>query len=185
MMNSEEIIENIFSKYYKDNPELLRIVLYHSRLVAGKALEIAKKKDLPLRSEDIFMAAMLHDIGVVNCNAPGIHAYGNLPYICHGIEGAKILKENNLGKYAGVCSRHTGSGLTASEIEAQNLPLPHIDLIPVTLLEKLICYADKFYSKGRNIEKEKTIEEIEAQMKKFGKGSLDRFKVLHNLFNLS
>lgn len=181
-MKPDEIINNLFSKYYKDNPELLRIVLCHSRLVARKALEIVKRKKLPLPIDDVYLAAMLHDIGVVRCNAPGIHAFGPMPYICHGIEGSKMLKENGLDKFASICERHTGSGLTADEIISENLPLPNCDFLPQTLLEKLICYADKFYSKGHDINKGKTIPNIEAQMEKFGPDALKRFRYLHTLF---
>ena len=43
--------------------------------------------------------------------------------------------------------RHTGAGLTKKEIIEQELPLPQQDFLPETTEEKLICYADKFFSK--------------------------------------
>lgn len=173
----------LYSKYYGNNPQLLETVYTHSQMVAKKALDIAYKKTLNLEKSEIFCAAMLHDIGVVKCNAPDIHAYGSLPYLQHGIEGRKILEEHGLYKFAKICERHTGSGITALEVKERNLPLPHKDMVPISNLEKLICYADKFYSKSGDLKREKTINEIEKQMERFGEGSLKRFKELHHLFN--
>lgn len=173
----------LYTKYYGDNPELLKTVYTHSRMVAKKALDIAEKKILNIDRAEIFCAAMLHDIGVVKCNAPDINAYGNLPYLLHGIEGKKILEEHGLFKLAKICERHTGVGITAKEIKDRKLPLPPVDMIPRSKLEKLICYADKFYSKSGDLEREKSFQEIEKQMERFGKGSLKRFKELHLLFN--
>lgn len=172
----------LYYKYYSDNPALRRIIRIHSEQVAKKALAICKEKNLHLDPVDVFCAAMLHDIGVVKCNAPDISAFGHHPYLQHGIEGKKILEENHLGKYAGVCAHHTGSGISVEDIKNNNLPLPPIDLLPKSLLEKLICYADKFYSKSGDLKKEKTIEEVFAQMKKFGDDSYNRFLELHKMF---
>lgn len=173
----------LYTKYYGDNPRLLDNVYTHSRMVAKKALDIAERKSLNIDRAEIFCAAMLHDIGVVKCNAPDIYAFGSLPYLHHGIEGRKILEEHGLYKLAKVCERHTGSGISAHEIQERNLPLPVKDMLPVSNLEKLICYADKFYSKSGDLLREKSIPEIESQMERFGKGSLKRFKELHHLFN--
>lgn len=173
----------LYTKYYGSNRELLKNVYKHSRMVAKKALQIAVQKNLDLDRKDIYCAAMLHDIGVVNCHAPDIHAYGSEPYLRHGIEGKKILENHGLYQYSGVCERHTGSGIMREEIIKNNLPLPPKDYIPKSLLEKLICYADKFYSKSGNLEREKSIEEIERQMSSFGEGSLKRFKELQYIFN--
>ena len=172
----------IYKKYYQDNPELLRIVLTHSEQVAKKALKICRNKKLPLDHKEVFCAAMLHDVGVVKCNAPDICAYGALPYLQHGIEGSKILKENGLEQFASICSTHTGAGITAENIKKNNLPLPAEDFIPVSLLEKLICYSDKFFSKSHDLKKEKPLEEIITQMKRFGDDSYERFMELHRLF---
>lgn len=175
----------LFKHYYKDNPELKRIVLTHSLQVAKLALKIVETKKLPLDPKDVYCAAFLHDIGVVKCYAPDIGAVGQLPYLQHGIEGMKILQNHGLHTYARVCLIHTGSGITAEEIKTNNLPLPQIDLVPETILEKLICYADKFFSKSQDLKKEKNIEEIISQMKKFGPEALERFLALNQLFSIS
>lgn len=172
----------LYFKYYSDNPELRRIVWIHSTCVAKKALQINEKKKLGLNPQDIYLAAMLHDIGVVKCNAPDIHANGSLPYICHGIEGKKILDENGLGRFSRICSCHTGSGITAKEIIGKSLPLPPQDFLPSSPLEKLICYSDKFFSKNHDLTREKPIEEVISQMSRFGEPSLNRFLSLHRQF---
>lgn len=173
----------LFKKYYANNPELRKILRTHSELVAKKALRINKEKHLGLPPVDVYIAAMLHDIGVVRCNAPGIGAHGTLPYLQHGIEGQKILKENGLEQFASICSTHTGAGITASEIRQNSLPLPELDFLPETTLEKLICYSDKFFSKSHDLSHEKTFEEVAEQMKKFGEDSYQRFLSLHQLFS--
>lgn len=156
--------------------------MVHSSNVAKKALRICKEKNLQLDHREVFCAAMLHDIGVVKCNAPDIQAKGQLPYILHGVEGEKILLENGLDSIASVCATHTGAGISQNEIIEQKLPLPRRDFLPTTLLEKLICYSDKFYSKSGDLHREKDVEEIRHQMKKFGNDSLERFDHLHSLF---
>ena len=125
---------------------------------------------------------MLHDIGVGECDAPSIKCFGSAPYICHGIEGARILRAEGLPRHARVAERHTGSGLTAEEIKERNLPLPQQDFLPETLEERLICYADKFYSKSRALNTPKPIEKIRAQMEAHGAGVATRFLALENEF---
>ena len=51
-----------------------------------------------------------------------------------------------------------------------------------TLEEKLICYADKFFSKSGNIKEEKSIETVIASMQKHGDDVLRRFRDLHEIF---
>ena len=176
-------INFLFHKYYGDNPELRRIVTIHSQQVARKALQIRDAKNLPLDPIDVFCAGMLHDIGVVKCSAPDIFAFGALPYIRHGLEGKKILEKNGLNKYASICVTHTGSGISKENIKNNKIPLPIKDYLPTTLLEKLICYCDKFYSKSHNLTKEKSVEQIITQLEKFGEDSVKRFLELHELFN--
>lgn len=47
--------------------------------------------------------------------------------------------------------------------------------------EKLICYADKFYSKT-HLDREKTIEQAERSLAKFGGDTLARFRKMKELF---
>lgn len=177
-------IEEIYDLYYRDNPELLTTVITHSECVASKALGCLYNKGIEADLQFVKEAAMLHDIGVVKCHAPGIFCYGTLPYICHGVEGRSILESLGYPRHALVCERHTGSGLTREDIIRQGLPLPMRDLCPVSIEEKVICYADKFFSKSGNLKEEKSFEKVINQMKKFGDDSLNRFLELHSLFSL-
>ena len=173
----------ILSKYYEEGRALLDLLLTHSEMVARKALNVAEVANLNIDRNFVYEAAMLHDVGIFKCNAPGIYCYGDQPYIRHGIIGADLLRKEGLDEaYARVCERHTGAGLTAKEIAETGLPLPHMDLLPETLEEKLICYADKFYSKSGDPREEKSLERVRKSMAKFGADSLDRFNALHSLF---
>ena len=126
---------------------------------------------------------MLHDIGMCRTDAPGIHCHGTEPYILHGILGRKMLDSMGLYRHGRVCERHTGAGITADEIVAQHLPIdPPRDLLPETLEEKVICYADKFFSKSRIDEPPKTLERARQSLAKFGGGTLQRFDELVGLF---
>lgn len=176
-----ETINRIIDKYYPSGP-LRRILITHSELVARKALECIDRLDLEIDRDFVAEAAMLHDIGIYRCNAPDIECRGSLPYICHGVEGRKILENEGLGRHALVCERHTGAGLTVEDIKSQNLPLPTRDMTPQSMEEKIICYADKFYSKSGDIYAEKPIEKIIMSMKRFGPAALSRFMALHRLF---
>lgn len=158
------------------------IFMRHSESVAALALEIARRLSLPLTDEEVATAAMLHDIGICLTDAPSIGCNGSAPYIRHGVLGAQLLRDRGIeGKYARVAERHTGAGLTAAEIEGEHLPLPAQDLLPETLLERLICYADKFYSKSGEM-KRKPLEKVRAGLAAHGTGSLERFDRLHAEF---
>ena len=61
------------------------------------------------------------------------------------------------------------------------MPLPQVDLLPETPEEKLICLADKFFSKSGQME-EKPLDKIRKQMAKFGTASAERFEELLRLF---
>lgn len=172
----------IIDKYYKSGSPLRATLIRHSAQVADKALEIAHNKHLDLSDDDIKAAAMLHDIGIFLTHAPSIFCEGSEPYICHGILGAKLLRDEGVPEYvARVAERHTGAGLTADDIRNQSLPLPPGDYMPVTLLEKLICYADKFFSKSGDM-KEKSFERVCRSMQAHGDDTLARFMHLHDLF---
>lgn len=159
------------------------ILLTHSQSVAQRALQIASNHpELNIDTDFVREAAMLHDIGIIRVDAPGIECHGTEPYIRHGVCGAEMLRAEGLPEsYARVCERHTGAGLTLSDILSQHLPLPHHDLLPETIEEKLICYADKFYSKT-HLDREKTIEQAEKSLAKFGGDTLARFNAMRAIF---
>ena len=174
--------QEIINKYYPEDNELRHILLVHSRAVADKALAIADRHpELSLDRQFIEEAAMLHDIGIVRCNAPGIQCFGTEPYICHGRIGADMLRAEGFPRHARVCERHTGAGITCSQIIAQKLPLPEQDFLPETMEEKIICYADKFFSKT-HLDEEKTIEQAIASLSKFGEEGVARFREWVKMF---
>lgn len=176
--------QTIIDTKYPAGTPLRDIYMRHCRSVADKALSIADARSLPLDRDEIEAAAMLHDIGICLTDAPGIHCHGTEPYLAHGVLGAKMLREAGAPEiFARVAERHTGAGITADDIERNNLPMPAgRDLLPETLLEKLICYADKFYSKSGDM-KEKPLERVRASIAKFGTPSAERFEQLHKLFS--
>ncbi len=177
-MNYQQILD----QYYPSENELRRILLIHSRQVADRCLHIARKHpELHLDTEFLEESAMLHDIGIFQCNAPGIQCFGTEPYIRHGLIGGQILRQLGWERHARVCERHTGTGLTAWDIEQQQLPLPHKDFMPEALEEQAVCYADKFYSKTHP-GSERTVVEAMRSLEKFGWDGIQRFQKWVDLF---
>jgi uncharacterized protein len=173
----------IIDKYYPSENELRRILLIHSRQVADRCMKIAKHHpELKLDVEFLEEAAMLHDIGIFRCDAPGIQCFGSEPYICHGVIGGQILREEGWLRHALVCERHTGTGLSREQIENQNLPLPSDGIYePEALEEQVVCYADKFYSKT-HLERERSVVESAQSLEKFGAKVVKRFLEWTKLF---
>lgn len=173
----------IIDKYYTEDDDLRHILLVHSRAVADMALRIADRHpELNIDRQFVEEAAMLHDIGIFRCDAPGICCHGTEPYICHGRIGAKLLREEGYPQHARVCERHTGAGLTLEDIVTQQLPLPRQSFLPETIEEQLICYADKFFSKTR-LDREKTFEQAIGSLMKFGEAGVKRFRQWHQIFS--
>ena len=188
------ILELIWQEYPVDTP-LRRLLLQHSEQVRDKALRILdayqrKGGAVPVDRQLVCDGAMLHDIGIARCNAPSICCHGAEPYMAHGIVGAEIVRAHALSRHASewgecmarFCERHTGTGITAAEIASQSLPLPARDYLPETPEEKLICLADKFFTKSRP-EKELALSEIRKSMQKFGADCLARLDALCNFFH--
>ena len=158
------------------------IYMKHACQVADMAVALNESAAHGLDPYMVRGAAMLHDIGICRTKAPGIHCLGEEPYIRHGIIGAEILREEGAPEeWARVAENHTGTGLTADDIIQQQLPLPERDFMPETILEKLVCYADKFYSKSGAMEK-RTVAKARAALARHGGDSLVRFDAMYNLF---
>jgi uncharacterized protein len=175
-------IAKILYRYYQPGEPITTLLWKHSEQVAALAVEIARNNPhLPIDIDFLHEAAMLHDIGVFRTHAPSIHCHGSAHYIQHGIIGAELLRAEGLEAHARVCERHIGVGLTANDIIAQNLPLPHRDMLPETLEEKLVCYADNFFSKSQP-DKQRTFTQVHQSIARFGKENEDRFWTLAQLF---
>jgi len=173
----------IINETYPVDRKVRGILLSHSRSVSELAKHIAETLNIDVDYNEIEAAAMLHDIGIIKTNAPGIDCFGQLPYLCHGAVGADIIRSYGAPEYiARVAERHTGAGLTAEEIEKAGLPLPAGRIyMPQTCLERLICYSDCFYSKGGDGTK-KTLDRVQKSMDKFGQSVRSRFDKLHDEF---
>lgn len=180
MIDTIEIIK----RFYEPGSNLFNLLVKHSQQVAGLASKLALRlveKQVPVDVDFVFEAAMLHDIGIVKTDAPGIYCYGTEPYICHGVLGRAMLDKLGLYRHALVCERHTGTGLSMNEIIEQQLPLPHRDLLPLSIEEKLVCYADKFYSKS-HVEVIRPLDVARGKLVKFGDETLSRFDQMVLLF---
>jgi uncharacterized protein len=174
----------VIQKYYSPASEAYRILVTHSILVTAKALEVAgafikRNPKVALDLRFIEEAALLHDIGIFRCHAPQIFCYGSEPYVQHGLIGREILEQEGLPRHALVCERHTGAGITQEEVLLQKLPLPARDYLPISLEEKIICFADRFYVKDpQKLYHELSLQEIDEKIKEFGAPALVRWEEL-------
>lgn len=165
----------IIGRFYKPGTKAHDILIEHGRQVAGKALAVAGRLAAVPDVGFIREAAMLHDIGIFKTRTPSIGCYGDAAYVCHGYLGGILLRELGLPRHARVCENHVGTGLSAAEIAARGLPLPVRDMLPTTIEEQLVCYADKFFSKSPGRSREKTVETVISGLEKFGTGQVQRF----------
>ncbi len=160
--------EALIRRIYKGEQELMELLLHHSRQVADKALlALDRHPELCADRRFVYEAAMLHDIGIIRCHAPGIHCHGDAPYVEHGPLGGAMLREEGLPHHARVAERHTGTGLEGLE--------------PQTIEEQVICWADKFFSKSKP-QNEKTLEAALRSVGKFGEHCEARLMHWQNLF---
>lgn len=201
----------LIHRYYPEDNALRRMLLHHSRQVCARALKIVERHpELGANRNLVEAGAMLHDIGIFLTDAPGIHCHGTAHYILHGSLGAQLLrneaeqlKEEKLQEVqlqevelqevqlqeelhfyealARICERHTGTGLTRQTIIERGLPDPQQDLLPETIEEQIICYADKFYSKS-HLERERTIAQTLQSLEKFGDEGVEKFRHWTELF---
>ncbi|WP_353684621.1 HD domain-containing protein [Thermodesulfovibrio sp. 3907-1M] len=176
-MNPLEIIK----KHYNPQSIAYKILINHSQAVAEKALKIAEKFDVD--RQFIYEAAMLHDIGIFLTNTPKLDCHGKFPYIAHGYLGREILEKEGFPQHALVCERHTGVGITKEEIIKNKLPLPQRDMLPISMEEKIIAYADKFFSKESDGSvRVRTVEEIIKDLSRHGEEKVKIFREWLNLF---
>jgi uncharacterized protein len=123
-------------KKYSNEKKILEIVWTHSLIVKDIALQIAsnleKKYKIKVNKKLLVQGSLVHDIGCYDCLGNNFCFGKN--YITHGEIGYKILLEN---KYPESIARfslvHIGVGVE--------------DMIPITLEEEIVAYADNFHSK--------------------------------------
>ena len=183
----------IICHFYPEDTALRRLLILHSEKVRDKAFSILEHART-VKGGDAFASldmrlvndgALLHDIGIGQTDAPGILCQGVEPYICHGTLGAAMLRafDPSLEAEARICERHTGAGLSVQDILEQQLPIwPVRDLLPETPEERLVCLADKFFSKSGDPSQEKSFDRVRRSMMKFGSASLARFDAMCDEF---
>ena len=173
---------DLITVHYPVENELKETLLQHSEAVAQKAIWIADRHpELKLDTTFLYEAAMLHDIGIYLTNAKGINCFGSEPYICHGYLGGNLVRQAGFSRHALVCERHTGAGISLRQIVEQQLPVPHREMVPESLEEQVICFADKFFSKT-HLNKEKSVEGALKSISKYGEEGIQRFNRWCELF---
>ncbi len=79
------------------------------------------------------------------------------------------------------CERHTGTGLSLETILNRDLPIPKRDMRPQSLEEKIICFADKFFSKSQ-LGKEKPLKKVRQSLSRHGWHQVEIFDEWCELF---
>jgi len=181
-MNPIDILE----LYYNRHSKAFEILVAHGNQVAQKATKAAAKvSHLGPDLDFIEKAAMLHDIGIFLTDTPQLGCSGTHPYIRHGVLGYDLLIEAGRPQLALVCERHVGVGISAEDVLRFNLPLPERDMVPISIEEQIICYADKFFSKNSNGNRktpEKDPDQIIHSLQKYGPDKVKRFQKWVELF---
>jgi uncharacterized protein len=177
----------LLEKYYPEGTPAHQALLRHSRRVAALATALARRLasttnvDVPFVEE----AALLHDIGILHTDAPEIGCYGPLPYLAHAYKGREMLEAEGLPRHALVCDRHVGIGLSAAEIIARQLPLPHRDMLPLTIEEQIVTYADLFFSKSlKEQDRLRPLENVRSKLAGYGAEKVAVFDAWHARFGL-
>ncbi len=175
---------SLLEKYYPTDRPAHPILLDHSLRVAEKAVAIARRLGPGLADpEFVREAALLHDIGIGHTAAPDIGCHGELPYLAHGLKGRELLEAEGLPRHALVCERHIGVGLSAAEIRERGLPLPGRDMLPLSVEEQIITYADLFFSKKPSAaERERAPQEVRIALGRFGAEKIAIFDAWHARF---
>jgi len=174
----------VIARHIPADSPLHEIYVIHATMVANKALAAGRRLGLDEgRLRFVQEAALLHDIGIIHINEPKIHCHGALPYILHGQEGKQLLLAEGLPAHARVAENHIGVGITRQEILDSDLPLPPRDILPQTLEDRLICWADLFFSKlPDRLWQEKSLESVRTAVSRYGPAARERFESLHASF---
>jgi len=133
-------------KKYASNNSAFQKVYQHSKAVQKAAVVIAEEIQKNGHLVDlnfIKVGCILHDIGRFEC--PPKTKKG----VLHGVVGAQILRKEKLPKYALMAERSLGAGITKEEVIKYKWPLPKKDMIPKSIEEKIIIYADNLIFQDR------------------------------------
>jgi len=174
----------LIDKYYNGHAQAKSILIAHSHQVASLAVAVAEHimQSEPVDKDFIEQAAWLHDIGMLYTDTPKLGCNGEQPYIAHGIIGADLLYKEGLPGHALVCERHIGVGLSIEDIQAQELPLPLRDMRPQNLEERIVAYADLFFSKAQK--GMRTADMVRTALARHGQYKVNIFDEWHERFTL-
>ena len=111
--------------------------------------------------------------------------FKNAPKDCV-IESHALMMRGGYMKYManGIFSLYTPAKRIMRKIEQiirEQLPIPLQDYMPRTLEERLICYADKFYSKTK-LGQDKPMSKVRHHLWRYGSDSVRRFDELQQFF---
>jgi len=130
-------------------------VLRHVLKVEEVARDIAgrvESKGYDVDEELVTAGALLHDVGRSVTHD-----------VSHGVVGGRIVRRRNLDeRLARIVERHVGGGI--SREEAVELKLGSLSLVPETLEEKIVCYADKLVDGDRRVEFPETLKYFKEKL---------------------
>lgn len=173
----------VIAEFYRPGSRLHGLVRAHGEAVAQKAMKAADAvAALAPDRTFVFEASVVHDIGIFLTHSPSIGCLGVHPYVSHGVLGRGLLEELGFARHGLVCERHVGVGITVQDIRQQGLPLPERDMRPRSLEEKIVCYADKFFSKNGCGAEERTPDQVAAMLARYGADKVERFRRWVDLF---
>jgi len=127
-------------------------VIKHCTAVAELALELAGRHYNTIDENLVFRGALLHDLGRARSHG-----------IDHGLVGGEIARELGLEEHlVRIIQRHVGAGITA--VEAKEVGLPAVDLMPATMEEKIVAHADNLIDGWRRTSIEHAIMSLKAKL---------------------
>ena len=184
-MTPEQAI-GLLKKYYPEDSITFAYLYEHSTAVAEMAVKIAANKpELGADVKFVHSSAIIHDIGIFMTYSPKIGCFGEFPYIAHGYLGRELIEREGYPEHALVCERHVGVGISRNEIITKGFPLPHRDMIPVSIEEEIVSYADLFYSKKPGmISTPKDPEKIMKKLEKWGPNKPEVFRGFFEKFGV-
>ncbi len=176
-------LERLLHLHYRFAPssKALESVWKHSLIVAAIVRQLLERYPRLVLDRDLAIdGALMHDIGVYRCVDRVRPKEDEVPYLRHGIIGGYILRHEKFrDAIARMAERHTGVGLTVADFLAKGLRPPEHDYLPENVLEKLVCYADKFHSKSRGFVE---LNEVIADQRKFGHHKVAQLLKLKEMF---
>lgn len=149
MIPNDQEIRRLHQKYAWDD-DLFNDVMRHCEITAGIAEWCVEQKNLDIDRARLRAACLLHDIGsyiFLVAKEMRLEVYPQ-----HALFGASILREEGVDeRICEIVRTHVLLGLTEEEIRQKGMALPYRSFEPQTIEARLLCYADRFSSKGNGI----------------------------------